>query len=181
MESIILLTVITVDFPRFLTYDGQKKITKKKKFLLAEDGSELKLANTCSIVGTTCFHYSLAKEFMVQFFTGFNLQLDGEIHDNFLDESFVAAEPSSFHGAHVGAQPSDEKKFHPFAHFVAALNSDETKRSLVVGELTTELVEIDTHSFIANQIALKLEHGPVVSDSIKIFLKTTVPTSLNMS
>lgn len=61
------------------------------------------------------------------------------------------------------------------------LNSDETKRSLVVGELTTELVEIDTHSFIANQIALKLEHGPVVSDSIKIFLKTTVPTSLNMS
>ena len=46
------------------------------------------------------------------------------------------------------------------------LNADEAECSLVIGELITELAEINTDCFAGNGIALKLEHGPALDKDL---------------
>ena len=43
------------------------------------------------------------------------------------------------------------------------LNADETKGPFIIGEEAAEVGEIDTDCFTANQVALKLKHGPIVN------------------
>lgn len=43
-------------------------------------------------------------------------------HNDFLDESLVAAETSALHRADVGSQPSHKQEFGPLAHFITTLH-----------------------------------------------------------